>query len=237
MATIYIGTSGFSYREWMGKFYPRTLKNSELLSYYATQFNTVEINNTFYRIPSAEALDSWGETVGPDFVFTVKANQKITHRKDFGIPGGEFELFLSRVSVLKRRLGPVLFQFPPAFGKPEKLMEFIQELRTLLTRHRSIIPVIELRNKKLLDREFLQILWAQGVNLCFNDAFLTPDEWPEPLKVVYLRLRNGPYEKDFLKGIGASLKRWADHGRDCYVFFKHEIDAPEMAREMLEILK
>ena len=236
MGTIFIGTSGFSYREWIGSFYPCGLKGLALLDYYGTQFNAVEVNNTFYKMPEPDILDSWKSRVPSGFRFAVKAGQMITHRKDFGMPDGYFEEFLSRIGILGEWLGPVLFQFPPSFGKPERLTEFIHHLQALAPTKFPIIPVIELRNKKLLNREIFDMLRVSNLNLCLNDAFLAMDDWPEPGEILYIRLRNGPYEEEYLQKVAKWLRRREEQGRDCYVFFKHEVAAPGLAKEMLTIL-
>jgi uncharacterized protein YecE (DUF72 family) len=237
MATIYIGTSGFSYREWNGSFYPIGIKSVEMLRFYASQFNAVELNNTFYQLPSPESLNSWRNTTTPGFRFAVKASQNITHRRDYGMSEGYFDLFLSRIILLKDRLGPILFQFPPTYGDPERLEEFIAHLDNLLPNYPQIIPVVELRNKKLLNQPIFDILSDHHLNLCLNDAYIPPEEWPEPSEIIYLRLRNGPYQPDYLPRIGDFIKQKAGFGQDCHVFFKHEIIAPELARELLAILK
>jgi uncharacterized protein YecE (DUF72 family) len=237
MGAIYIGTSGFSYREWMGNFYPRGLKGRALLNYYAANFNAVELNNTFYQLPSSASLNLWKDSVGPGFRFAIKASQLITHRKDFGIPDGHFDLFLSRISLLASRLGPVLFQFPPSYGNPERIIEFIKHMQALLPSHLPLTPVIELRNKKLLNQSFFDILREYRLNLCINDAYLELQDWPEPLEIVYLRLRNGPYSTDYLREIAVLLKQWESQGKDCYVFFKHEVSAPGLAKELIAILE
>lgn len=237
MGNIYVGTSGFSYREWLGRFYPRGLKGLDLLDYYAARFNAVELNNTFYQLPAAATLASWRDSVGPDFRFAVKAGQRITHRQDCGIPGGYFESFLDRIALLGGKLGPVLFQFPPAAGDPQRIMAFIAHLEELLPSRPPLTPVIELRNPKLLNQNFIAILHGHHVNLCINDAYLKPGDWPEPLETVYLRLRNSPYDTEYLKNVAVKLRQWSGQGKDCYVFFKHEDAAPELAQEMQAILR
>lgn len=124
MSNIYIGTSGFSYREWIGKFYPKGMKNSELLSYYTSHFNAVEINSTFYKLPSSSMIESWKECVSKDFRFSAKVSQRITHRKDFGATDDYFRVFFSQIASIGDWFGPLLFQFPPTFGKPERLDQF-----------------------------------------------------------------------------------------------------------------
>ncbi len=236
MKIIYIGTSGYSYREWAGVFYPPGIKAPEMLSYYAARFNAVEINNTFYQLPAPETLNAWKERVGAGFRFAVKAGRKITHADDFGIPGGYLELFLSRVAGLGERLGPVLFQFPAAQGDPERLAGFFEYLRRSTRDGPAFTPVIELRSRKLLNRGFFEAVHGQGLDLCLNDGYLAPEDWPEPLATAYLRLRNGPYGRDDLRRIAARLREWAIRGKEVYLFFKHETAAPELAATMAELL-
>jgi uncharacterized protein YecE (DUF72 family) len=235
-ATIYIGTSGFSYREWVGSFYPRGMKAPDMLSFYASHLNAVELNNTFYQLPSEASFSAWRKCVGPDFRFAVKASQTITHRKDFGVQSGALKLFMSRITPLGDRLGPVLFQFPPSFGKQERLNEFVGHLRRLVPESHSARIAIELRNKKLLNRSCFDFLNENNLSLCLNDAHLPPEEWPEPRETAYLRLRNGPYEPKHLRKFASLLARWAEQGIECYVFFKHEAGAPELARAMRALL-
>jgi uncharacterized protein YecE (DUF72 family) len=237
MKTIYIGTSGYSYREWVGVFYPPGIKGPEMLGYYAARFNAVEINNTFYQLPAPETLNAWKERVGPGFRFAVKAGRMITHGDDFGIPGGYLELFLSRVAGLGERLGPVLFQFPAAQGDPERLAEFFEYLKRRPVREGlAFTPVIELRNRKLLNRGFIDALHGYQLDLCLNDGYLAPEEWPEPRETAYLRLRNGPYDRDALRRIAVRVREWAGRGKDGYLFFKHETTAPKLAATMAEVL-
>ena len=219
IGTIYIGTSGFSYREGLGSFYPRGLKGLEMLSYYAANFNTVELNNTFYQLPFPDTLNAWKDSTGAGFRFAVKAGQRITHRKDFGIPDGYFELFLSRIAMLHERLGPVLFQFPPAQGNPQQITGFIHQLRTVAPANLPLIPVIELRNRKLFNEGFFQTLRGCHVNLCFNDGYLEARDWPQPWDAVYLRLRNGPYTMDYLKKTALLLRQWESQGRGLLCLF------------------
>ena len=129
MAIIYLGTSGFSYREWIGSFYPRGIKGPEMLDFYVSHFNAVEINNTFYQIPSPTALEAWRDGAPSGFRFAVKANQSLTRRKDFGMADGRFELFLTRIALLGAKLGPVLFLFPSADDEPERIMAFARQMK------------------------------------------------------------------------------------------------------------
>src|SRR4030042_7111833 len=112
---IHVGTSGYAYKEWKGKFYPEKIPSKEMLRFYSGRLNTVEINNTFYHMPTESVLTSWAEQVPGDFVFALKAPQVITHLKRLWNVSDETEYFFRTLSVLDRKLGPVLFQFPKSF--------------------------------------------------------------------------------------------------------------------------
>jgi uncharacterized protein YecE (DUF72 family) len=232
---IRIGTSGFSYREWIGAFYPEGTQPADMLHYYASRLDTVEVNNTFYRLPSPEIVEGWRKSAGPGFHFAVKANQRITHRRDLGRTDDFFSLFLDRIALFKERLGPVLFQFPPYFGDLGTALDFVRQVQAATPRQVRV-PVIEVRNPKLLQPEFFTPAVAAGVNLCFNDEFLEPAKWPEPGPVAYLRLRSETYTARELKGFAGRLKDWSAQGRDSYVFFQHEGRATELALALKKLI-
>src|SRR5687767_8551057 len=110
---VHVGTSGFSYKEWKGSFYPQDIKPPDMLRFYAGRFDTVEINNTFYRMPSADVLAQWGEQVGEAFQFVLKAPQRITHQKRLSGIDEDVTYFFATAERLQGKLGPVLFQLPP----------------------------------------------------------------------------------------------------------------------------
>jgi uncharacterized protein YecE (DUF72 family) len=113
---IHIGTSGWSYEDWKGPFYPANLPSRDMLAYYARRFSSVEINSTFYRLPEVRVLDHWLDTVPEDFVFSAKASRYITYVKKLKDPVDTLPPFLDRISRLGSRLGPILFQLPPVGG-------------------------------------------------------------------------------------------------------------------------
>jgi len=123
---ILVGTSGYSYKEWKGSFYPEKIKHGEMLPYYAERFSAVEINNTFYRMPKASVLRGWAAQRPPDFLFVLKASQQITHRKRLKEAGEPFAYLLEVATALGPKLGPVLFQLPPSFKKDiARLRDFL----------------------------------------------------------------------------------------------------------------
>src|SRR5512136_2120069 len=127
---IYVGTSGYGYKEWKGIFYPEKISPKEMLRFYSERFGTVEINNTFYHMPTENVLTSWAEQVPDDFVFAFKAPQVITHIKRLRNVGEETGYLFRTLSVLDRKLGPVLFQFPKSFrADPTTLKDFLALIR------------------------------------------------------------------------------------------------------------
>src|SRR3954471_4882651 len=126
---LYIGTSGFGYKEWKGKFFPPDIKPADMLRFYAERFNAVEINNTFYRMPKKELLESWLKEVPSTFILGLKAPQKITHIRRLKEAQQELDYFLEVAGVLKNQLGPLLFQLPPNFKKDaDRLRNFLKHL-------------------------------------------------------------------------------------------------------------
>src|SRR6185436_16631844 len=129
MLTIRLGTSGFSYKEWRPSFYPEDLSEKKFLEYYATRLNSVEIDYTFYRMPSAKTIEAWRNATPADFRFTLKASQQITHRQRLKLPSDALDYFLNVVPGLESRLGMILFQLPPFFKcDTQKLEMFVASL-------------------------------------------------------------------------------------------------------------
>jgi uncharacterized protein YecE (DUF72 family) len=215
---ILVGTSGYSYKEWKGTFYPDDLPAAKMLSFYAAQFDTVEINNTFYRMPEAKALAKWEADVPENFVFILKAPQRITHQKRLVDCGEDIRYLFESASALGRKLGPVLFQLPP-FSKKDapKLRDFIH----ILPREHPV--AFEFRHESWFDDEIYGILRERDAALCAADT----DEVEDPSKVLvptaswgYMRLRRTEYTDD-------ALKAWAERvqsqdWKSAHVFFKHE---------------
>jgi len=229
---IYVGTSGYAYKEWKGKFYPEKISDEEMLPFYSVRLNTVEINNTFYRMPRESVLMSWAEKVPKHFVFALKAPQIITHLKRLRGVSEESEYLFRTLSVLEKKLGPVLFQFPKSFrADPHALQEFLG----LIPADR--ICAFEFRNPSWVDDEILSLLRERGSSLCVADD----DE--NPAKEIvhtgpwgYLRLRRSDYTD-------ADLSKWLERilsqeWEKAFVFFKHEDEAmgPEMAIRFRELV-
>jgi uncharacterized protein YecE (DUF72 family) len=215
---IRIGTSGYSYKEWKGSFYPVDLPAAKMLDFYATRFDTVEINNTFYRMPDAKMLDKWAIQVPDGFTFILKAPQRITHRQKLTGSEQDVAALFDAASTLGEKLGPVLFQLPPYFRKDAaKLRAFLQALPV-----RSPVA-FEFRHESWLDDEVYSILRERDVPICLSDT----DEVIDPNTLViptaswgYLRLRRTDYPAEALADWARRVEKqpW----REAYVFFKHE---------------
>ena len=217
---LYIGTSGFGYKEWKGKFFPPDIKPAEMLRFYAERFNAVEINNTFYRMPKKELLEGWLKEAPSTFTFGLKAPQKITHIRRLKDAQQELAYFLEVASVLKQQLGPLLFQLPPNFKKEaDRLRSFLELLPS------SQRVAFEFRHESWFDEEIFAALKERNAALCIAESEDPPQTPFQPTADWgYFRLRRLDYTDADLKSWHAKIqkqKTWSD----TYVFFKHEEQA------------
>ncbi|HUG53304.1 MAG TPA: DUF72 domain-containing protein [Vicinamibacteria bacterium] len=226
---VLVGTSGYSYKEWKGRFYPEKMKEADMLRFYAERFSAVEINNTFYRMPKVDLLRRWAEQTPEGFTFVLKAPQRITHQKRLGEVASEVAYLLETAAALGARLGPVLYQLPPYMKKDVgRLQSFLDGLPA------QPAAAFEFRHESWSDDEVRQTLRDHGAALCLAD---TDEEPLGDLAVTagwgYLRLRRASYTED-------DLVRWSERVRAqpwdrAYVFFKHEDEArgPEFAARFM----
>ena len=228
---LYVGTSGYSYKEWKGAFYPKGLPDRQMLRYYSEHFRTVEINSTFRGLPDASVLEGWADMVSARFQFVLKAPQQITHRKRLKDADELVAQLLAVAGTLKKRSGPLFFQLPPNSKKDvPRLRAF---LALLPPRRRA---AFEFRHPSWFDDEVFGLLRRHRAALCIADA---PGDLKVPFVATtnwgYLRLRRPDYTAAKLK---AWVKRVQEQDwRDAFVFFKHE-DAgkgPRMAKRFLEL--
>ncbi|MBN2019402.1 MAG: DUF72 domain-containing protein [Sedimentisphaerales bacterium] len=200
---IRIGTSGWYYDHWRGRFYPENLPKSNWLSYYTQKFDTVEINNTFYHLPQEQTLKKWQSAAPADFLFAVKANRYITHIKKLKDTKEELQRFSERIELLKKHLGPVLYQLPPMLHKNLKLLGSFLEL--LPERHKSIF---EFRHESWYSDETFKLLDEFNAGFCIHDLVgkLTPKVITG--NVIYIRFHgtSGRYAGNYSK---PALSKWA----------------------------
>ena len=218
---LHVGTSGYSYKEWKGIFYPDDLPAAKFLPFYAQHFDAVEINNTFYRMPDAKTVAKWAGEVPEGFGFVLKAPQRITHQKRLAGAEDDVAHLFEAAQELGPKLGPVLFQLPPYFRKDAaKLRDFIAAVPT----EKKI--AFEFRHDSWCDEEIYAILRDRDAPLCLADT----DESGDPDTLViptaswgYLRLRRLEYSDADLAGWRDRIARqpWAE----TWLFFKHEDEA------------
>lgn len=220
---IHVGTSGWHYEGWSGPFYPENLPKREFLSCYAQHFHTVEINNSFYRLPEEDTLKSWREAVPAGFVFAVKASRYITHMKKLKDPQKSVSLFLARIEVLDGKLGPVLFQLPPRWRFDAD--RFKRFLEVLPAGHRY---AVELRDQSWQNPAAYGLMERHGVAFCIYD--LAGYQSPEVITTdfVYVRLHgpgiayHGKYGPTALSRWAGLFSDWTGGGRDVYCYFDND---------------
>ena len=210
------GTSGYAFKEWKGNFYPPELKDDGMLGYYAGKFPTVEINNTFYRLPRESVLLEWAAQVPEPFTFAIKASQRITHHarlKPECVDAVEF--LMKNVSSLGSRLGPVLFQLPPNLKRDfDRLRLFLDTLPL----DRRI--TIEFRHESWFEDDVFELLRARDIALCITEQ----PEFASPVMATaswgYARLHKKDYDAAALASWASTLK--ALPWKEAYVYFKHD---------------
>jgi len=229
---LYVGTSGYSYKEWKGSFYPEKMPARKMLSHYAERFKTVEINNSFYQMPKPSVLEVWAGEVPADFKFVLKAPQRITHFQRLKNSGESVALLFEVAGVLKKRLGPVLFQLRSDMKKDApRLHDFLK----LLPRGRA---AIEFRHPSWFDEEIYDLLRKRQAAFCIAEAEDGPEvPFVSTTDFGYMRLRRPDYGD-------TELKKWIKRVRqqdwkNAFVFFKHEDEGkgPQMAERFLELAK
>jgi uncharacterized protein YecE (DUF72 family) len=230
---VRVGTSGYNYREWKGSFYPADLSAARMLPYYAERFATVEINATFYRMPTATALAGWDAATPASFVLALKAPQRITHFARLRGIDEPLRFFVDVARTLGPKLGPLLFQLPPNFRKDtDRLAE------TLFLLPSDLRCAFEFRHESWLADDVYDLLRRRNAALCIADSEAASTPLVATADFGYLRLRDEGYGD-------ADLGRWAEairglggSWREAFVYFKHEASGtgPAFARRLIELL-
>jgi len=229
---VRIGTSGFSYKEWCGSFYPERIAGPKMLAYYAQRMPTVEINYTFRAMPRPQMLEGWAAQTPEHFRFALKAPKRITHIARLRDAQADLDHFVTVARVIEHRLAPTLFQLPPGCKKDLPLLsEFLGQL------NRRLAAAFEFRDRGWFDDDVLEILQAGGATLCIAESDTLAAPIAAPSGYAYLRLRRSEYSD-------ADLAQWAqriaelNHScSDVYVYLKHAVAAPALAAKLAAMVK
>lgn len=240
---LFVGTSGFGYDEWKGTFYPSGLATDDRLGFYASRLPTVEINNTFYRMPKREVLERWAVAVPPGFRFAIKASRRITHKGRLEDEDGGVEYLLGQLRSLGDACGPILFQTPPYLRKG------VERLRALVAKlPEGTRATFELRHPSWHDEEVHEVLRQAGHAVCVGDhdtadaddessaqaATIAAPELTRTAPWGYLRLHAERYDDDALRTWAQRIGQTWD---EAYVFFSHERSGPHLAARMIAIAR
>ncbi len=227
-APVLTGTSGFAYDKWKGSFYPRELRSSAYLSWYASALDTTEINLTFYRMPSARITARWAEEVPPHFRFSIKLNRRITHHKKLEEVDSEMEYFQKGIAPVRDRLAAVLVQLPPWAGSR------LEVLKKFLSEYAGRLPLaFEFRHQGWNTEETASLIENHGGTTVLSE---TDDHSPvrrSSARFLYLRLRRSTYTDEELRDWAEWLR---DAARPAYVYFKHDTEAPSLALRFRRLL-
>ena len=230
---IWVGTSGYNYPEWKGSFYPSDLPAKKMLPYYAERFPTVEINYTFYRMPTETLVAGWAAQTPDPYRITLKAPRRITHDSRLRNAGDLTQGFCRVAASLGPKLGALLFQLPPNLKKDLALLDaFLAELPP------KVCAAFEFRNVSWFDDEVLERLRARNLALCVSDS----EKLSAPVKVTadyaYFRLRDEGYTPDDIARWAETIARETSACKEVFVYFKHEDEGkgPEFAQLLIERL-
>jgi uncharacterized protein YecE (DUF72 family) len=222
---VRVGTSGWDYRHWAGRFYPPEVPRERWLEFYAREFDTVELNNSFYRLPEADTFAEWARRVPDGFAFAVKASRYLTHVRRLREPREPLERLWSRARRLGDHLGPVLYQLPPRWRpNRERLVSFLDAVP------RGEPQAIEIRDRRWYGPWLASALESAGVALCLHDMPGSASR-PEPIgPCVYVRLHGsgtrygGRYTSQRLTAWAARMAGWAASGLQVWAYFNNDID-------------
>jgi len=240
MARILVGTSGWHYDSWRGPFFPKGLPLNSQLQYYASQFPTAELNGVFYRTPTPQAVKSWRDQTGKDFIFAWKASKFITHWKRLSEKSvNSLELLEDRLALLGHKAGPILFQLPPNFPADADRLEAFLELTPKKRRYS-----FEFRHLSWYEPHMLRLLSRKNIALCISDHHDAPAPWRRTADFVYVRGHGpggrykGHYRPDALANWANRIRSWKKQGCDVYVYFDNDQKsaAPADALKLRQLL-
>ncbi len=230
-AVIRAGASGFSYKEWLGGFYPAKLPGLKMLPFYAEHLPTVEINYTFRAMPRRSMLEGWAAKTPPHFRFALKAPQRITHFAKLRGVEENLTYFIDTAKVLGERLGPILFQLPPDLRRDDELLQdFIAQISN------RVPAAFEFRHQSWFDDAVMDQLRSGGAALCIAESDKLVSPIVRTADHVYMRLRKVEYDDAALAEWSEKIQKLSYGAKEIYIYFKHEAAAPALARKMLTLL-
>jgi uncharacterized protein YecE (DUF72 family) len=236
---IHIGTSGWQYDHWRGAFYPEEIAKEAWFDHYATRFSTVEVNNTFYNVPSKRAVEHWREQAARGFTYTLKAHRYITHRKKLLDPDQTLPKFLDVAETLGDRLGVLLFQLPPNWhANPDRLATFLEAVPD------SFRCAVEFRDPTWYDGDVFGVLDDAGAAFCVHDHVDAPSPKVVTGDFAYVRFHGttgeygGGYSTEHLSGWAGTFSAWLRNVEDIYCYFNNdwEAHAPDDASRLAEMV-
>jgi uncharacterized protein YecE (DUF72 family) len=225
-AKVHVGTSGWNYKHWLGRFYPENVRARDMLAFYSQHFSTVELNNSFYHLPLIKSFRNWRATVPDNFIFAVKGSRFITHMKKLKAPKTSTRKFFTRVEKLEHKLGPILFQLPPHWRVN------IQRLATFLERMpKHYRYSFEFREESWFTAEVYELLRRYNAALCvyYMNGYETPMEVTADF--VYVRFHGavstygGSYTDSQLAMWAKRIDQWRNDSKEVFVYFNNDPDA------------
>lgn len=239
MGRLFVGTSGWVYKGWAGAFYPEGLPARQHLQFYTTHFNTVEINATFYRLPTEKGAQAWHDSAAVGFIYAVKGSRFITQMKKLKVEPKSIAIFFERIGPLKERLGPILWQLPPMLRKDHQRLD--KFLRQLPKRQKY---AVEFRHPSWLDGEIFDLLQKRNVAFVPVSSMAMPLVLRTTTDFVYIRfhgLQGGAahdYTSSELKPWAAFCRRCLRRGQDVYAYFNNDLNsrAPENAKQFIGLV-
>ena len=243
---VWVGTSGWSYAHWAGGvFYPKGLRPTDWLPFYAQHFGTVEINFSFYRLPRREVFEAWRDKTPPGFCFAVKASRFVTHLKRLIKIEEPLRRLWTNAQGLGEKLGPLLFQLPPFLPYEKERLEDFLEILSREVAQGSCRAALEVRNATWLSAECYNLLSAAGVALCFSDWPDLAVEGPATADFLFIR-RHGPqqlyaseYSVEELRREARRVQGWLHEGKEVFIYFNNDARgwAPNNARTLIQMLQ
>jgi uncharacterized protein YecE (DUF72 family) len=239
MARAWVGVSGWQYPDFTERFYPKALESSQQLGYYAGQFPTVEINNTFYQLPKESTVRGWYEQVPDGFHFAIKASRYITHMKNLLEPESTLPNFFERVSILKEKAGPILFQLPPHWRvNLDRLRNFLKYLK------QGYRFTFELRNKTWFTEDVFSLFRENNIAFCIYEINYQQSPLLTTADFLYIRLHgpgrayNDPYDMEAIGLWANRIEKWVKTGKDVYCYFDNTNRgyAWENAKTLMDLL-